>query len=1041
MKRSSSITVRQMIRRLVSFRSQKKAWAGLLLLCLGLPSPLLGQLAITDDFNDGDDLGWTRYTPAAAPPFNAVATFSFPADGVGGKAYEMFGGPPADVTAGPTRLGAFRNDSTYTDFFSSMDILTFDDKLLASICFMGGRINAPGLGTTSGYLVGTGVAGGDAQTALAITLGESEIMLTLLDPFTGGIALLPALQPAKKYRMVFTGSGSDLRAALYDRTDLLEPLARIAALDSTIPSGISGVGAFNASDSGSTDWTWDNYYSTAAPTTPVGFPGTAQVTELIPAPQTLFYSIPAVDPITFAVQTFNTNQINTNAVKLFLNDLEVSTQLVFSNRARGFPFNDPTNANFGVRYTGTLASNTIYNGKIIVLDMAGKGTTNTWVFDTFVTNGTLTIESEDYNYTDQNTLVAGQFQDNPQVSGLMPDGTTQVNGQGPGGNGLGYYAAVGTLNIDYFDTDTSPNATEQQYRNQDGVGTMQNLRGAGDTARHQYLNANVPDYGIYAMQNGEWQNYTRTFPSNNWNVYLRAASQRRSAVRFDEITGDRAATNQSKSIRGYFVIPNTGSSTRYRYVPLTDAVGQPRVLNLAGVRTLRNTYLGGADELELNYLFFTPATSVPPVNRPWIANATPFPGALKADPTSDVQIIILNADTQVNPGSIQLRVDGVDVTSIITVTNTTTEGAGVTVKYVHAGFLPANSVHTVNLVFGDNTSFLQTNEWTYTVQNYTNLALPVPIYLETFDATAEGTLPAGWSQTNNTDPDHVGEDLNDPRSDSYLGWTVIDQNQLSTFGNVRIELPFIVVNDHQVTNLADGKLVYAESDHRSGNQEQYLLSPDFNLTGRSNIFVSYHSVYEQNQDSFGAVEYSLDQGNSWLPVVYMLDQDDAFIGSMGVVDAVSALNTPHTDAAFGASYGTFIRAPISQALAPFISPRIDDDPLESKRVELFPLPAAANQPNVRFRFAQAGTGSWYFGVDHFGLYSIPPGFSNPIQMTVRRAANTVVIEWIGGKPPYQVQKKTSLAAASWVNVGSPGTQTIFTEPLGSGAAFYRIAGQ
>ncbi len=42
-------------------------------------------------------------------------------------------------------------------------------------------------------------------------------------------------------------------------------------------------------------------------------------------------------------------------------------------------------------------------------------------------------------------------------------------------------------------------------------------------------------------------------------------------------------------------------------------------------------------------------------------------------------------------------------------------------------------------------------------------------------------------------------------------------------------------------------------------------------------------------------------------------------------------------------------------------------------MELFRLTAADNQSAVRFRFAHAGTDSWYFGIDDFGLYSITPG--------------------------------------------------------------------
>ena len=45
----------------------------------------------------------------------------------------------------------------------------------------------------------------------------------------------------------------------------------------------------------------------------------------------------------------------------------------------------------------------------------------------------------------------------------------------------------------------------------------------------------------------------------------------------------------------------------------------------------------------------------------------------------------------------------------------------------------------------------------------------------------------------------------------------------------------------------------------------------------------------------------------------------------------------------------------------------------------FRLPKADNQSKVRLRFAQAGTGSWYFGIDNVGFYSItqvaPPQFT------------------------------------------------------------------
>ena len=175
--------------------------------------------------------------------------------------------------------------------------------------------------------------------------------------------------------------------------------------------------------------------------------------------------------------------------------------------------------------------------------------TNNFVFDTFATNGALIVEAEDYNYN------SGQFQDNPPVSGLDPNGS-QMNA------GLGYYGMTGTRNIDYYDTDAGAGGNNHQYRYTDGVGSFQNIY-AGDMPRPDHVFVNVADYALWRMQAGEWLNYTRTFPTNNWNVYLRTSSQTREDVRFDEVTGDTTMPSQAKVLRGDFLVPNTGSSTRF----------------------------------------------------------------------------------------------------------------------------------------------------------------------------------------------------------------------------------------------------------------------------------------------------------------------------------------------------------------------------------------------------------------------------------------------------------------------------------------------
>lgn len=280
-----------------------------------------------------------------------------------------------------------------------------------------------------------------------------------------------------------------------------------------------------------------------------------------------------------------------------------------------------------------------------------------------------------------------------------------------------------------------------------------------------------------------------------------------------------------------------------------------------------------------------------------------------------------------------------------------------------------------------------------TVQAQIALNLPEPIFLETFDQTQEGALPAGWTVENFTDENTPGLDLDNPDSDSYRDWVVISRDRLLSVGTAggwdaghRLNVvPGQFVNGVEVTSLVQGNFIYAESDSRSGNQVQYLFSPDIDCSGKTNVHLAYFSVYTQNQDSIGAVEYSIDGGATWLPVLYMIDRVDIVQDAGGNIDAEAALTTERSDAARyfdpvtgeekGGHYGAFIGVVPEQwsTLGAFISGRIDDDSAESKRVEYFRLPQADNQARVRLRFAQAGTASWYFGLDNVGLYSVAQG--------------------------------------------------------------------
>ena len=271
----------------------------------------------------------------------------------------------------------------------------------------------------------------------------------------------------------------------------------------------------------------------------------------------------------------------------------------------------------------------------------------------------------------------------------------------------------------------------------------------------------------------------------------------------------------------------------------------------------------------------------------------------------------------------------------------------------------------------------------------TNLTLPTPIpgAFEDFQSFAEGAdlSAAGWTVTNFTSEINLEPSLDDPTSLSYANWLVINTNRLLTLpleASRRLQVaPDQVINGTAVTALLQDNFIYAESDTRGGSQVQFLESPDFNCTGKTGVTLVFYSAYEQNQDSMGAVEYSVDRGETWLPIAYLIDREDIVRDEFGNVDAESTMTTNHGDVAtysnldgefFGGTYGSFIKAPISPELAPFIQGRVNDNTTESKRVEVYRLAAADSQAAVRLRFAHAGTGSWYWGLDNIGLYSIPP---------------------------------------------------------------------
>jgi hypothetical protein len=388
-----------------------------------------------------------------------------------------------------------------------------------------------------------------------------------------------------------------------------------------------------------------------------------------------------------------------------------------------------------------------------------------------------------------------------------------------------------------------------------------------------------------------------------------------------------------------------------------------------------------------------------------VISTSPANNATGVSPQPLLTTVLQDGMAALDTNSIRLSVDGLPVTPLIQKPDART-----TVQYQSTSLLPALSSHSYKLAFNNSGGAIPnaTNEYNFTVASWANVDLGTPLFMETFNNVAEGALPAGWTVANLTDPDAVpGADLNNFHSDSYLDWVVISRSTLSNLTTVTPGgadmvgvfnvAPNQVVNSNLVTDLIDGNFIFAVSDRSGGKQVQYLFSPDYNLSGQTNIYLSFNSIWTQNQDSLASAEYSIDHGATWLPALYLLDGPDV-LKSGGSVEGSNTLaaiysDVPNLEAATlgNGYYGQFIGLNSNQwaSAAAFISPRVDDDETESHRVEVLRLAQADNQPAVRFRFANVGTYSWYWGIDNVAIYSVavvaPPSLTaapTPASQTV-----------------------------------------------------------
>jgi hypothetical protein len=467
-------------------------------------------------------------------------------------------------------------------------------------------------------------------------------------------------------------------------------------------------------------------------------------------------------------------------------------------------------------------------------------------------------------------------------------------------------------------------------------------------------------------------------------------------------------------------------------------------------------------------------------SEPYVKFTSPSPTLRQmVYPAAAVVVNIADGDLGVDDASPVLTLDG----KTVTVTKTRV-GDYVSVKYTPTTLQTPSEIHTATISFKDKAGKALSQTWSF--MNLKSIWLPANwVAGENFDSyPGDGTVfntPATEWSTNWSNPfqpdatkwyvysysgrETEGEGLDSVNTDSFLSWLAIPGDTFAKAeGDIANVNPMETYNGQPVSApLYVNNIFVAESDNRSGDvtkgQVQFAYSKAYDLSAVSNPVVAWASLYKQNQDSLGGIEYSVDGGTNWAPVIYYLDggsynssAPDVFANDAdGTMDAVKTFTIGQGDVpvwkdwfgqAKGGNYGDGIAAPITQALSPFVAPRVNDDKYEGKRWEAVRLPLAANKKDVRLRFSQLGTCSWYIGVDNVGFYDIAPSgaqvptgiasaTASPLVKSVSVDGTTLTVTFQGGT----LQSSPSLINPTWTTTGN--STGSYTETV-SGVKFFRV---
>jgi hypothetical protein len=334
---------------------------------------------------------------------------------------------------------------------------------------------------------------------------------------------------------------------------------------------------------------------------PLGLPPT--INNFSPAINTTAGNVFVGNSVTFSVSSlFNT--IATNNIDVLLNGSPVTPTFSGNN----------TDWTVTVPISSAILFQTF---AISAVDNNGLSKSVSGTFDTFSQTNFM-IEALDFDFN------GGQFIDNP-----LETATTVA-----AANSYYYYPGGNTLNsaeygIDYSTTNVTT-AENYVYR-VDGntpttVSVVADAAGSevtSDFLRDKFINEgsgaqppfeyvpteSVPttntDFDLAWWEPGAWLNYTRTFPTNTYRVWGRLASGAvYTNATMSLVTSGQGTTTQTTQLLGTFSDTNANGFQSWHWIPLVNNNGQPVVVSLGGVETLKLTAPPGSPTGSLNSHFY-----------------------------------------------------------------------------------------------------------------------------------------------------------------------------------------------------------------------------------------------------------------------------------------------------------------------------------------------------------------------------------------------------------------------------------------------------